>query len=263
MLENRRLGRIFLTGILALLFVSACGSHHSQRYLLPNRIASQVTNDERIFVPILTYHRFGTTVADEMTVTDATFEEQLRYLAAHGYTVIPLRSLVDHLYGSGPIPPPNSVVITADDGHKSVYSDMLPIVKRYRVPVTLFIYPSAISNASYAMNWGELSELEKTGVFDVQSHTSWHPNFNTERRRLSTEQYDQFVTMQFTKSRQTLATRLHKNVDLLAWPFGIVDQFLVMKARQAGYIAGFALRQVSIKDDGVMALPRYLITEAD
>jgi len=27
------------------------------------------------------------------------------------------------------------------------------------------------------MSWAELRELQKTGFFDIQSHTYWHPNF--------------------------------------------------------------------------------------
>ena len=114
------------------------------------------------------------------------------------------------------------------------------------------------------MTWEELSELEKTGLFDIQSHSYWHPNFNTEKQRLTPAQYEELVTTQLAKSRQAIETKLHTRVDLLAWPFGIVDEFLMMKAEQAGYIAGFALanRQVS-RNDPVMALPRYPITDAD
>jgi peptidoglycan/xylan/chitin deacetylase (PgdA/CDA1 family) len=36
--------------------------------------------------------------------------------------------------------PTRSVVITVDDGHRSVYTHMFPLVKQYRVPVTLFVH---------------------------------------------------------------------------------------------------------------------------
>ena len=50
-------------------------------------------------------------------------------------------------------------------------SDMLPIIKKHRYPVTIFVYPSAISNAKYAMTWDKLRSLKKTGLFDIQSHS--------------------------------------------------------------------------------------------
>jgi peptidoglycan/xylan/chitin deacetylase (PgdA/CDA1 family) len=215
-------------------------------------------------VPILIYHRFGPMVADSMTVTTGGFESQLRYLRDNGYTVIPLRRLVDYFLRKAPPPPPRSVVITADDGHKSVYSDMLPLVKKYRVPVTTFIYPSAISNASYAMKWDQLRELKRTGLFDIQSHTYWHPNFRKEKGRLKPAEYEKFVDMQFKKSKDRIEKEVAGTVDMLAWPFGIYDNWLMTRAKEDGYIAGFTMaRHNASTSDDIMALPRYIMTDRD
>ncbi len=215
-------------------------------------------------VPILIYHRFGPVVADSMTVTTAVFESDLRYLRDNGYTVIPLRRLVDYFMGKTPPPPPRSVVITSDDGHRSVYTDMLPLVKKYRIPVTLFIYPSAISNASYAMTWEQLREIKRTGLFDIQSHTYWHPNFRTEKRRLKPADYEKFVVMQLKKSRERIEKEVGGKVDMLAWPFGIYDDWLMKRAKEDGYIAGFTIvRRNAAASDDIMALPRYIMTDRD
>ena len=216
-----------------------------------------------IAVPILVYHRFGPTVADSMTVTNGTFAWQLQYLKEHGYKVIPLRDLVEFFQGTVSLPAAHCVVITADDGHRSVYSDMLPLVKQYGIHVTLFIYPSALSNASYAMTWPQLAELVHTGLFDVQSHTYWHPNFHKERTRREPPEYDAVVDMQLAKSKRTLESRLGVHVDLLAWPFGIHDDDLMARARTAGYVAALSIeRRPATVNDPLMALPRYLMTDA-
>ena len=213
---------------------------------------------------ILLYHRFGPVVHDEMTVRTGTFRGQLEYLKQHGYQVVPLRTVVSHLLGKGPAPPARSVVITVDDGHASVFTEMLPIVLEYRVPVTLFIYPSAISNAAYAMKWDQLTTLYRTGLFDIQSHTYWHPNFKTERRRLSPAAYQSFVTMQLAKPRAVLKNRLGVDADMLAWPFGIYDDELITNARQAGYVSAFTLdRRPVTPRERIMALPRYLVLDGD
>ncbi len=215
-------------------------------------------------VPILLYHRFGATASDSMTITTDVFESHIRYIRDNGYTVIPLRHLIDYHQGKSRTLPQNPVVIVADDGHISVYKEMLPIVKKYRIPVTLFIYPSAVSNASYAMTWDQLRELKKTGLFDLQSHTYWHPNFNIERRRLSAEEYNKLVDMQMSKSREKIRKELDVHVDMLAWPFGIYDEALLLKAKDAGYSAAFTIeRQHASKSFDIMALPRYLMTQRD
>jgi peptidoglycan/xylan/chitin deacetylase (PgdA/CDA1 family) len=84
-----------------------------------------------------------------MTVRTSTFRWQLEYLRSHGYQVIPLRAWIALRRHVGPPPPARSVVITVDDGHRSVVTEMLPVVREFGVPITLFIYPSAISNAAY------------------------------------------------------------------------------------------------------------------
>lgn len=213
---------------------------------------------------ILLYHRFGPTVHDEMTVRTATFRAQLDYLKQHGYPIVPLRTVVAHVLGKAPAPPPRSVVITVDDGHASVITEMLPLVREYNIPVTLFIYPSAISNASYAMKWDQLTMLQHTGLFDIQSHTYWHPNFKTEKRRLSPDAFQSFVTMQFVKPRKVLKDKLGVDADLLAWPFGIYDEELIATAAKSGYVAGFTLdRRPVTPREPIMALPRYLVLDGD
>lgn len=219
---------------------------------------------ESFRVPILLYHRFGPTVADSMTITTPVFEAQMKYLHDNGYKVIPLRQLVDYYRGKAPVPGPKSVVLVEDDAHKSVYSDMLPIIKKYRYPVTVFAYPSAISNAKYAMTWDQMRELKKTGLFDIQSHTYWHPNFKKERKKLSQQSMDSLVMTQLKKSKLRLETELGASVDMLAWPFGINDEYLIGKAKEVGYFATFTIeRRHATASDSVFRLPRYLLVNAD
>ena len=214
-------------------------------------------------VPILAYHRFGPTAADQMTTPTAVFEAQLQYLRDHGYTVIPLRQVIDYLRRQAPAPPPRSVAITVDDGHRSVYAELFPLAQKHRFPVTLFVYPSAISNAAYALTWDQLRQMRDSGLFDIQSHTYWHPNFRQEQRRLSAVDYEQLVTTQLTKSRHKLASELGGEIDLLAWPFGIHDPWLMQKAGDAGYLAAFTIEPhpATVTDD-LMAIPRFLLTDA-
>lgn len=220
--------------------------------------------DEPVTVPVLCYHRFGPTVADGMTVTTKVFDSQLQWLKDHGYTVIPLRTLVNYLRGQGPPPPPKSVVITADDGHKTVFSDMLPLVRKYNIPVTLFLYPSCISNASYAMTWDQVKKLQQTGLFDLQSHTFWHPNFKKDKKKLKPAEYQKLMDSQLKKSKAVLEKRFGATVDLLAWPFGIYDDELEKNAAQAGYVVAFSIdRRNASKSEKIMAQPRYLMVNGD
>jgi peptidoglycan/xylan/chitin deacetylase (PgdA/CDA1 family) len=214
--------------------------------------------------PILVYHRFGPQVTDSMTVTDSVFEAQLKYLQINGYRFVFLRDLMDQFLNRGDPPNSRMVAITADDGHISIYTNALPLLKKYRVPMTLFIYPSAISNASYAMTWDQLRQLKATGLFDFESHTYWHPNFKKDQRRLKPAEYQKSVEIQLKKSKEVLEKHLNQKVDMLAWPFGIYDPWLESKAAEAGYMAAFSIdRHHATPSEKRMTLPRYLMTNAD
>jgi len=227
-------------------------------------LAAPVSASAASGVPILLYHRFGPTVADGMTIKTSVFEEHLRYLRDNGYRVIPLRQLIDWKLKKGPPPTAKSVVIVEDDAHKSVYSDMLPLVKKYNVPVTVFIYPSAISNAKYAMTWDQLRALKKTGLFDFQGHTFWHPNFKKDRKKMQPAEFEKSVGMQLLKSKGKIEKELGVKVDMLAWPFGIYDDYLLKRASEVGYIATFTIERRHVTAaDSVMKLPRYLMINSD
>jgi len=232
--------------------------------LTHGELRNRAESFQAIQVPILLYHRFGPMASDSMTVTTDNFKSDLKYLSDNGYRVIPLGDLVDYYFGRKKSPLPHSVVITVDDGHKSVYTDMLPLVKKCQIPVTLFIYPSAISNANYAMTWSQLRELKETGLFDFQSHTYWHPNFKKDKARLKPAEYESSVVMQLKKSKERLEKEFSARVNMLAWPFGIYDDDLIRKAKEAGYVATFTMeRHPAGNADNVMVLPRFLMTNGE
>lgn len=224
-----------------------------------NFLAFSAWAEKPVEVPIYTYHNFDPLSSGSMTIKTEIFEKELKTLFAEGYTVIPLQDLVAYLQGKKDSLPDKSVVITVDDGKASVYSQMRPIVEQYKIPVTLFIYPSAISNASYAMTWDQLRELQNTGYFDIQSHTYWHPNFKQEKKKLSEQEYEKFVKTQLVNSKKTLESKMGKSVTLLAWPFGIYDDYLEEQASLAGYEMAFSIdgRDAS-KSEKMMSQPRYL-----
>lgn len=218
--------------------------------------------EDNVKVPVLVYHRFGSSVNDGMTIRTAEFEQQLKWLKENNYTVIPLQSLIKYLRGEGPPPPAKSVVITADDGHKSVYTDMFPLIKKYNIPVTLFIYPSAISNASYAMTWDQLQQLQKTGQFDIQCHTYWHPNFKKDKKKMTPVEYQKDIDMQLNKSKLVLEKKMNTKIDALAWPFGIYDNELEQAAAKAGYSVAFSIdRHCASKSNAMMSQPRFMIVD--
>lgn len=213
-------------------------------------------------VPILVYHNFDPSKTGSMTLSTKKFEAQIKWLKENGYTIIPLKEFVSYVQGKISSLPPKSVVITDDDGRKSVYTYMLPIVKKYHIPVTLFIYPQIISHASYALTWDQLKALENTGLFDIQGHTFWHPNFKQDKKHMTPAAYAKMVHVQLFNSKDVIDKKLGTKITLLAWPFGIYNADLEKEAAKAGYKMAFSIdARPANKSANIMAMPRYMIIE--
>ena len=85
---------------------------------------------------ILMYHRFSN-AAESGKVSSAEFDYQVRHIAEH-YNPVRLTDLVRALRGEAELKP-NSIVITVDDGYDDFYQVAYPVLKKYRVPATLFV----------------------------------------------------------------------------------------------------------------------------
>lgn len=217
---------------------------------------------DNIQIPILVYHNFNPTKRGSMNLTPAKVEAQIKWIKENGYTIIPLKEAVSYLQGKRSSLPNKSVVITADDGWQSDHTYLLPIVRKYQIPVTLFIYPGTISEGKNALTWQELTEMKKTGLFDIQSHTLTHPNFKQMKKRLSKERFQAYVQKELTQSKKILEEKMGIQVTLLAWPFGIYNDELEQAAQLAGYDMAFTIDALPAnRRFKPMAQPRYMIVE--
>lgn len=213
-------------------------------------------------IPILCYHNLSPTSRNSMTMTPAKFESQIKWILDHGYNIIPLKDAVAYLQGKRDSLPEKSIVITVDDGWHSVYKYMQPIIRKYNIPVTLFIFPQAISVGNNYMTWNELKELQDTGLFDIQSHTYSHPNFKKAKRSMSEGKYAAYVKSQMEKSKEVLERKLGVNVTLLAWPFGIYNAYLEQQAQDAGYQMAFTIDyKAANRSYRPEAQPRFMIID--
>ena len=112
------------------------------------------------------------------------------------------------------------------------------------------------------MTWGQVRELAASGLFGVQSHTFWHPNFKHEAKRLNERDYKIFVDNQLGRSKAVLENEVQGRITMLAWPFGIHDSFLEDRAAAVGYEAGFSIEcRAAASSDSLMSLPRCLVSD--
>jgi peptidoglycan/xylan/chitin deacetylase (PgdA/CDA1 family) len=125
-----------------------------------------------------------------------------------------------------------TAIITFDDGFYSMYSIMLPISRRFHIPVTLFVYLDRIrSRGDKILTWKKLRELDASGI-DIQSHTITHVDLTkiTADKMGQKRLYDEIYM-----SKRVLELYLGKRVEYFAFPYGRYNVQLVELAKMAGY----------------------------
>ncbi len=118
--------------------------YYSGLIYLYRKISSKLVR--RNDIKILAYHKISDDLPNYLglNTTIAGFEKQIRYLKQH-YNVISLSDAVD-LIQSGEKLSEDVVVITFDDGYKDNYTNAFPIIKKYNIPVTIFLAAGLIGS---------------------------------------------------------------------------------------------------------------------
>lgn len=86
-------------------------------------------------VLILTYHRFSRDKSVSK-ISSGEFAAHLEYLSKHN-RVLPLSETVERLQ-NGKSLPPNTTVITIDDGYADAYEVAFPLLKKFNFPATVY-----------------------------------------------------------------------------------------------------------------------------
>jgi peptidoglycan/xylan/chitin deacetylase (PgdA/CDA1 family) len=190
-------------------------------------------------VPVLAYHKFSKNVSDRMTVREDAFEEQMAFLKRNGYRVIRLDDLFDFLDRKRPIPR-KSVVITFDDGWRSMYEIAYPILKRYGYPATLFVYTDLIHPGNATLDWGKIREMARNGI-DIQCHSKTHRSLGKLEDEETLQAYFDAVKAELVESAKIIKRQLNKDVKYMAYPFGDTNSLLIAVLRKLGFQGGLTV----------------------
>jgi peptidoglycan/xylan/chitin deacetylase (PgdA/CDA1 family) len=184
-------------------------------------------------VPILCYHRFAPSCDSPLCMPADIFERQIRYLKENGYRVIGPEELAGFLDYRRPLPK-NAVMISVDDGYRSIYDVAYPILKRYGFTATLFIYIDYVGVSSKAITWEQLRELKREGFY-IGSHSVAHSDLSKQKKNEDDKAYLTRLRSEIFRSKEIIDKKLGQDTLIFSYPFGRQNQTVVSLARQAGY----------------------------
>jgi peptidoglycan/xylan/chitin deacetylase (PgdA/CDA1 family) len=210
--------------------------------LRPKRLGG-IEADGYQVIPILTYHDIQPASKSRFTITPELFEMQLRYLAEHGYVGITLDDLDRFLRYERPVPR-KAVIITVDDGYKSMKTIAAPLLAKYRFPATFFIYTDYIGTGGNSLSWADLRQLKAQG-FDIQSHSKSHSNLALPRAGDTAVDRSRWLDAEIVETRKVMAQQLAGEIRYFAYPYGGFTPDVVATVKGAGYAVGLGAKKGS------------------
>ena len=187
---------------------------------------------------VLCYHRFDN-VRGKLSVSAATFAEQMEYLAANGYNVVALKDLPAILRGESPMPP-RAVAITIDDGYRSTFEVAVPILTRYAFPATVFLYTD-FAGLPAAMTWSQMKELTASGLIDIQPHSKTHANLSLRRSNESDRNYLERLRQEIDTPSNEIERRIGQPVYAFAYPYGDANEAVTAAIKRRSITLAFTV----------------------
>ena len=235
---------------------SISGSTTATLQTTDNRAAN---NDTR--VTVLGYHDFSKTrKATEMLLPTATFRKQMEAIRDLGLNVITMHDFMAWKRGEQKIKD-KSVVITIDDGWKSVYTDAYPILKEFKYPFTVFLYKNYVGGGASALTKKMIREMMEHGC-SIGSHSVSHPYPSSvkQMRAKGANTYAGYLRKEMANSKKFLDENFRINVKTYAYPCGFVTGEMLPVATEVGYEFLFTvIPGKTTMTTSNFTIPRYII----
>jgi peptidoglycan/xylan/chitin deacetylase (PgdA/CDA1 family) len=189
---------------------------------------------KNIFIPVLCYHRIIPKVLSVYDLTPGMLEKQLRFFLAQGYQPITaLQYLKLQKYPQ--FFPDKPIMLTFDDGNKSHFRYVFPLLQKYNIKATFFVYLNTVATKSDKLIiWDELMKMSRAGM-DIESHTMSHPYLTKSAEKLDNPRYLAWLDHELKDSRRIIEEHLKTKVVSLAYSFGWFNSVVEAKAVEAGY----------------------------
>ncbi len=201
---------------------------------LPQAVASlqniQNTTQTTPRIPILIYH-YVEIVRDKKDATRKSLDIQPQVLEAQivtlqkaGYTFITPGDIVQ--IKSGQIKNKRPIILSFDDGYRDFYTDVFPILKKYRVKSIAYIVPGFLGHPNY-MFWSQIKELDTSGLVELGAHTMHHTMLDT--------QTPQIAEQEIFQSKLAIQLYLGHDIRSFAYPYGHFNATVENLVKSAGF----------------------------
>lgn len=244
-------------------------------------------------VLVLAYHDIMDSEPDQQYVATRTanFIAQMRWLQINHYVPVSMDQIFAASEGKAELPE-KAVLLTFDDGYRSMYDRVFPILKRNHwpavfAPVGAWIDTPEGQSVNFSgqprprdkfVTWNQVREMSDSGLVEVGSHTQdlhhgilANPQGNIEpaaaalkydpvAQRYETEaEFRQRIDRDVSDITQTLTRVTGKAPRVWVWPYGAASGIALDVAKQHHYTAAMTLEDGLLDIHHLMNVPRMLV----
>lgn len=219
----------------------------------------------------LSYHEVSDNTAsinarNIMFMSSAELVSQFSWLRDHGYQPVSMDEIITAREGGKPLPD-KAILLTFDDGYRSVYTRVFPLLKLFNYPAVIALVGQWMDVAPGEMvaygdeelprerflMWNEVKEMVDSGLVEIASHSYdlhrgivANPQGNSQPAAItrrydeasgvyeSEDQFRQRLTQDLMRSAAQIERHTGKAPRTMVWPYGAYNQVTIDIAASVG-----------------------------
>ncbi|MEO8309075.1 MAG: poly-beta-1,6-N-acetyl-D-glucosamine N-deacetylase PgaB [Pseudomonadota bacterium] len=236
--------------------------------------------DEKLTV--LSYHEIaepGEALIPDYAVTPTNFVRQIDWLRNNGFHFVGVDDVLADQAGKSHLPE-KAVLLTFDDGYRSMYDHAWPLLKMLHIPSVVAVVGTWEEDQAEVnfdgheitrdklMTWQQLRELSESGLVEIGSHSydlhrgipgnpegNMQPAATTRMWIKATGKYEEEASYRrrvggdLQRSRDVILKRIGRAPRVIAWPYGRYTHELRDLATRLGMTIGLTLDDGANMDD--------------
>lgn len=290
-----RKGYKYLFMLISIIMLSACLHQPKHKFTPPqNRETLQAERPwpHNRFVAI-SWHNVEDEAADQrfMSVRTSALREQFAWLRENGYQPVSIAQIREAHRGGTPLPE-KAVLLSFDDGYRSFYTRVFPLLQAFQWPALWAPVGSWVDtpldqkvlfgdekvDRDYFATWQQVRELSRSPLVEIASHT-WNSHYGiqansagsllpafvnrtylTHSGRYETEaEYRERIRQDAVKMTEQLRKHTGITPRVFVWPYGEASGISIEELKKLGYDMFFTLESGLASTQQLDSIPRVLI----